>query len=58
VNQLEHFQTHGRVRVRGAFSADEAAEMRDVVWRALESAGIRKDDPTTWSKERPDHLST
>jgi len=33
--------------------ADEAAAMRDVVWRALESAGIRKHDPTTWSKERP-----
>ena len=53
---LEHFEAHGWVRLRGAFSADEAAAMRAVTWRALESVGIQRDDPSTWRKERPDHL--
>jgi hypothetical protein len=53
---LEHFQTHGWVRVPGAFGADEAAAMRDATWRALEAGGICRDDPTTWRKHRPDHL--
>jgi len=52
----DHFETHGWVRVPGAFGADDAAAMREVTWRALERAGIRRDDPTTWAKERPDHL--
>jgi hypothetical protein len=50
------FETHGWVRVRGAFSADEAAAMRAVTWQALESVGIRRDDPSTWHEERPGHL--
>ncbi|MGE3508856.1 MAG: phytanoyl-CoA dioxygenase family protein [Vicinamibacterales bacterium] len=53
---MSHFHTHGWVRIPGAFSANEAAAMRDVVWRALASVGIRRDDSTTWRKERPDHL--
>jgi hypothetical protein len=52
----EHFETHGWVRIPEAFTADEARAMRDVTWRALEAVGIRRDDPTTWNKERPDHL--
>ena len=50
------FQTHGWVRIPAAFSADEAAAMRDVVWRALADVGIARDDPRTWTKERPHHL--
>src|SRR5688572_33446147 len=53
---MDHFQTHGWVRIEGAFSAHEAAAMRDVVWRALAAVGVQRDDPTTWRKERPDHL--
>jgi hypothetical protein len=53
---MDHFQTHGWVRIEGAFSAQDAAAMRDVVWRALAAVGIQRDDPTTWRKERPDHL--
>ena len=53
---MEQFETHGWVRISGAFSRDEAAAMRDVVWRALDAVGIRRDDPSTWQKERPDHL--
>lgn len=56
VSTNTQFATHGWVRIRGAFTADEAAAMRDVVWRALEAVGIRRDDPGTWCKERPDHL--
>lgn len=52
----EHFLTHGWVRVPSAFSATEAAAMRDVTWQALEQVGIRRDEPLTWGKERPDHL--
>jgi len=53
---LEHFETHGWVRIPRAFDPEDAAAMRDVTWRALEQVGIRRDDPSTWSKERPDHL--
>jgi hypothetical protein len=53
---MTHFQTYGWVRVPGAFSTDEATAMREVLWRALAQVGIRRDDPSTWTKERPDHL--
>ncbi len=53
---MNHFQTHGWVRIPGAFSPQEAAAMRDVVWRALAAVSIQRDDPTTWRTERPDHL--
>jgi hypothetical protein len=51
-----HFDEWGWVRVPGAFSADAAAAMRDVVWRALEKRGTRPDDPSTWTVESPVHL--
>jgi hypothetical protein len=53
---FEHFCVHGWMRVRAAFSADEAAAMRTAAWRALANAGIRQDDPSTWTEERPAHL--
>jgi hypothetical protein len=53
---LEHFRTHGWVRIQGAFSADAAAAMCDVIWGALSQVGIRRDDPSTWTKARPEHL--
>ena len=53
---LEHFSLHGWMRVRQAFSADEAARMRDVVWAGLEHAGVRRDRPSTWTTERPANL--
>jgi hypothetical protein len=53
---LEHFQTHGWVRLHNAFGADEAAAMREVVWRALREVGIERDQPGTWNQERPHHL--
>jgi hypothetical protein len=53
---MNHFETHGWVRIPRAFSAEDAAAMREVVWRALAAVGILATDPTTWRKERPDHL--
>jgi len=53
---FEHFRVHGWMRVRQAFSLDEAAAMRSAVWRALADVGIRQSDPSTWTRERPDHL--
>jgi hypothetical protein len=53
---FEHFCEHGWIRVRAAFSADEAAAMRAAAWRALAKVGIRESDPSTWTKERPERL--
>ena len=53
---IEQFRTEGWVRIGGAFTAAEAAAMRDAVWRSLEAVGIRRDHPGTWRTERPDHL--
>jgi hypothetical protein len=53
---LEHFRTHGWVRVRAAFDAEEAARMCDVIWDALAKQGIRRNDPSTWTQARPEHL--
>jgi len=53
---FEHFRAHGWMPVRAAFSVDEAAEMREAAWCALARVGIRKSDPSTWTRERPEHL--
>ena len=53
---FEHFCLHGWMRVRAAFSVDEAAAMRAAAWRALANVGIRRSDPSTWTKERPERL--
>lgn len=53
---LKHFQEHGWVRIPSAFSTDAAAAMCDVIWAALAQAGIHRDDPSTWTIPRPEHL--
>jgi hypothetical protein len=53
---VQHFRVHGWMRVRAAFSADEAAAMRAAAWRALAKVGISHSDPSTWTRERPEHL--
>jgi hypothetical protein len=50
------FRTHGWIRIPGAFGTEQAAAMREAVWRALAATGIRRDDPVTWISERPHHL--
>ena len=49
---LHLFQTYGWARLQGAFSADQAAAMREAVWRVLSRRGIRRDNPATWREER------
>src|SRR5262245_47115656 len=53
---LDSFCAHGWMWLRGVFSRDEAAAMRSAAWRALANVGISERDPSTWIKERPDHL--
>ncbi len=53
---MEHFRTHGWLRIPAAFSAAEASAMCDVIWTALAKAGIRRHDPSTWTTSRPQHL--
>ena len=53
---FEHFRIHGWMRVRAAFSVEEAAAMRAAAWRALARIGISQSDPSTWTTERPEHL--
>src|SRR5499433_3925823 len=55
-SRLEQFRTYGWVRIRAAFSAEDAAAMCDVIWVALAKVGIRRDDPSTWTTARPEHL--
>src|SRR5215469_15429797 len=53
---IEHFHGHGWARIPQAISPDAAAAMRDAVWLVLGDAGIRRDEPSTWTVERPGHL--
>ena len=53
---LEHFRTFGWVRIPSAFSAGDAAAMCEVIWAGLAGVGILRDDPSTWTKGRPEHL--
>ncbi len=53
-----HFEERGYLRVPGAFTPSEAEAMRDVVWRALERQGFRRDDPSTWVNESPSNLQS
>jgi hypothetical protein len=49
----------GIVKLEGAFSPDDAARMRDVVWSELARRhGIERDDPTTWYRNTPTGLTT
>jgi len=53
---LDHFRAYGWIRIRAAFSAEDAAAMCDVIWDALAKVGIRRNDSSTWTKARPEHL--
>ncbi|GAA1113831.1 hypothetical protein GCM10009630_08900 [Kribbella jejuensis] len=57
--ELDVFERDGIVKIPSAFSADEAAGMREVLWRELsERHGMDRDDPTTWTVLRPTGLKT
>ncbi|MFF1816080.1 hypothetical protein ACFVWG_02210 [Kribbella sp. NPDC058245] len=56
--QLEEFARDGIVRLPGAFGAEDAARMRDGLWRELhELYGMRPDDRRTWEPCRPTRLT-
>ena len=55
-SDLEHFHTFGWIRVQGAFATDDAAAMCAVIWSGLGKVGIIRDDPSTWTRTRPEHL--
>lgn len=53
-SQLSDFAELGFLRLAGAFSLAEAASMQDLVWSELSRLyGIRRSDPTSWSRPRP-----
>jgi Phytanoyl-CoA dioxygenase (PhyH) len=56
VSWLEQFRTNGWVRIPAAFSSTDAAAMCDAIWSGLARASIDREDPATWTKERPEHL--
>ncbi len=57
--QLGEFWTTGIVKIDGAFTTDEAALMRDVVWAELQRRHeIERDDRSTWDRHPPTGLKT
>jgi hypothetical protein len=57
--QRRLFDLDGIVKIEGAFAEDEAARMRDVVWRELKKRyEIERDDPSTWDRHPPSGLRT
>jgi len=51
---LDTFAATGVVKLTGVFSEDDAARMRDAVWRDLfHTDGVRRDDPSTWHRPQP-----
>src|SRR5579862_9661815 len=52
----EHFHEHGWAHVPRAFCPEAAAAMREAVWGVLADGGIHRDNPSTWTVERPAHL--
>jgi hypothetical protein len=56
-HQRGTFEELGIVRVPGAFDAEAANAMCDVIWRELaRQYAIDRDDRSTWRVEAPDHL--
>jgi hypothetical protein len=47
--EIGAFLADGFVAVRGAVPAGVATACRDVIWSELESQGVRRDDPSTWT---------
>jgi len=53
------FERDGIVKIPSAFTSDEAAGMRDVLWNELAARhGMDRDDPSTWTPLRPTGLKT
>ena len=53
------FERDGIVKLPSAFSADDAARMRNVLWDELSARhGMDRDDRSTWTTLRPTGLKT
>ncbi|GAA1664969.1 hypothetical protein GCM10009745_03450 [Kribbella yunnanensis] len=56
-DQLEEFARDGILQLPQAFGAEDAARVRDGVWRELGALyGMRPDDRSTWEPHRPTGL--
>jgi hypothetical protein len=48
------FDEHGYVRLRRGFTAEQAGDMADALWRELNRRhGIVRSDPATWTVAEP-----
>lgn len=57
--QRAEFDRDGILKLEGVFSDDDAATMRAVFWREMETRyGVRCDDPSTWDLHRADGLKS
>jgi hypothetical protein len=57
--QRSEFERDGIVKVPAAFAAEDAAQMRDVLWTELARRhGIDREDRSTWTTLRPTGLKT
>ncbi|MFF0338763.1 phytanoyl-CoA dioxygenase family protein [Kribbella sp. NPDC004875] len=58
-DELDVFERDGIVKLPSAFSTDDAAAMRDALWRELSARhGMEPDDRSTWTTLRPTGLKT
>jgi hypothetical protein len=57
--QLAEFEATGICKIEGAFTNDEAARMRNVLWGELfRRYEIERDTPSTWSRHAPTGLTS
>ena len=56
MKSIEHFHEHGWTRLPQAIAPEATAAMREAVWHVLADGGIYRDEPATWTAERPTHL--
>ncbi|WP_410788811.1 phytanoyl-CoA dioxygenase family protein [Kribbella sp. C-35] len=57
--ELDVFERDGIVKIPSAFTSDEAAGMRDVLWNELSARhAMDRDDRSTWTTLRPTGLKT
>ncbi|NIK55077.1 phytanoyl-CoA dioxygenase family protein [Kribbella shirazensis] len=58
-DELDVFERDGIVKIPAAFSPDDAARMRDVLWNELSARhGMDRADRSTWDPLRPTGLKT
>ena len=50
--QREEFRLFGITKMPGAIPKEDAAQMCDCIWEALQNQGIRRDAPDTWNSRR------